>query len=232
VKKVIIAMDAKHSFARSQPRRYAQLPRYFRWFSNQCVLRQLDESDVARIWEAATHPAFASCGTLRIPAGEDEVGDFVQKAQADWQRGTRYTMAVSRKQTQEFIGWVELRASDRRGAWVLGWFIHPNFVTGSLAQEATTAAADLMFNALEATTLFANCSRQQKHFEQMLNNAGFIELVPAGSLDHLTGRPRALSLFELGRVDWQAMQARAQGEADSTFPSWAHSGARLALELI
>ncbi len=225
-------MDVKHSIARAQPRRCAQLPRYFRWFSEHCVLRQLDQSDVARIWNAVAHPAFANCWTTTIPAGEGEVGDFVRKAQVDWQRGTRYTMAVSRKQTQEFVGWVELRASDRHGAWVLGWFIHPNFVTDNLAQEAIAAAADLMFNALEAATLFANCSRRQTHFEQMLNNAGFIELVPAGSLDHLTGRPRAMSLFELGRVDWQAMQARAKAEADSTFPTWAHSSARLALALI
>ncbi len=225
-------MDTKYSLDAAQPRRSAQLPRYFRWFSEHCVLRQLDESDVARIWKAVTHPAFANCWTIAIPASEGEVGAFVQKAQADWQRGTRYTMAVSRKQTQELIGWVELRASDRRGAWVLGWFIHPKFLTDELAQEAISAAADLMFNALEAAILFANCSRRQPHFEQMLNNAGFIELVPAGSLDHLTGRPRALSLFELGRADWQTIQTREKTEADSGFQTSAHGGARLALELI
>jgi hypothetical protein len=66
---------------RAQPRRYTQLPRYFRWFSDHCVLRQLDESDVARIAEAVSHPAFDRCGTAAGPRSDAEIARFVRGTQ-------------------------------------------------------------------------------------------------------------------------------------------------------
>lgn len=193
------------SDAFAQPRRYTQLPRYFRWFSDHCVLRQLDDSDVARILDAALHPAFERCGTIAAPRSDAEAAQFVRGAQADWQRGARYAMALVRKQTHEFVGWIELCATAERGAWMLDWFVHPRFAGSAIASEALTAAADLMFSALDAQRLLANCPRGHAGCERLLNDAGFIELAPAGSVDRTTGRPRLHALHELGRRDWLAM---------------------------
>ncbi len=68
-----------------------QLPRFFRWFTEHCVLRQIDASDVARVWTAVVHPAYESCWTVAIPKSAAEVAAMVNGANADWQRGTRYT---------------------------------------------------------------------------------------------------------------------------------------------
>ncbi|HEU0203549.1 MAG TPA: GNAT family N-acetyltransferase, partial [Burkholderiaceae bacterium] len=126
---------------RAQVRRYAQLPRFFRWFSEHCVFRQLDDSDAPRIWKAVLHPSFSRCWTGNLPRSADDVAEFVRGAQNDWLRGTRYVMTVVRKQTHDFVGWVELRATEHKGAWLLDWFIHPDFVAGPLAQELLTGAA-------------------------------------------------------------------------------------------
>lgn len=191
--------------ARGHPRRYTQLPRYCRWFSEHCVLRQLDESDVARILEAALHPASDGCGTMAAPRSAADAAQFVRAAQTDWQRGARYTMALVRKQTHEFVGWVELRATAERGAWLLDWFVHPRFAGTAIAGEAVTAAADLMFSALDAQRLLASCPPGHAAVERALNDAGFIELAPAGSVDRATGCARPHALHELGRRDWLAM---------------------------
>lgn len=191
--------------ARPQTRRYTQLPRYFRWFSEHCVLRQLDDSDVARVLDAVAHPEFERCGTLAAPHDETGVAQFVRGAQTDWQRGTRYAMALMRKTTHEFVGWIELRATAERGAWMLDWFIHPRFADSTIASEALTAAADLMFSALDAQRLLATCPPGHAAVERLLNDAGFIELAPAGSVDRATGRQRPKALHELGRRDWLAM---------------------------
>ncbi|GAB4469705.1 MAG: hypothetical protein OHK0044_11900 [Burkholderiaceae bacterium] len=190
---------------RAHARRYTQLPRYFRWFSDHCVLRQLGESDAARILEAAVHPAFDPCGTMPAPRSAADVAQFVRSVQADWQSGTRYAMALMRKQTHEFVGWIELRATGERGAWTLDWFIHPRFAGTAIAGDAVTAAADLMFSALDAQRLLATCPPGHAGVERLLNGAGFIELTPAGSIDRATGRPRPHALHELGRRDWLAM---------------------------
>jgi RimJ/RimL family protein N-acetyltransferase len=213
-------------------RRYTQLPRFFRWFSTHCVLRQLDESDGARIAGALSHPDFARCWTGPAPRSEAEVEHFVRAAQSEWMRGARYVMAVLRKQSHDFVGWVELRAAER-GAWTLAWFIHPDFAGRSLAREALHAAADLMFTALDAHKLYANCPRGHTLFERLLNDASFIELVPAGSLDHVTGQPRRQSLYELGRNDWQSL-ARLRGAVPATAaaPAWAAGGPRRELALV
>jgi RimJ/RimL family protein N-acetyltransferase len=173
-----------------------------------------------------------------VPRSADDVAEFVRKAQADWLRGARYVMAVMRKQTHDFVGWVELRATERKGAWLLDWFIHPDFVADALAKEALAGAADLMFSALQAQTLYANCATGHGHFQQLLRGAGFVELVPAGSLDHATGKPRRHALYELGRGDWLALcrqadeaQVRA-GQSPATLPSWAAAGTRKELALI
>jgi RimJ/RimL family protein N-acetyltransferase len=191
--------------ARGHPRKYTQLPRYFRWFSDHCVLRQLDASDAARILEAAAHPVLDACGTMAVPRSAAEAAQLVRDAQADWQRGARYAMALVRKQTHEFVGWIELRATAERGAWVLDWFVHPRFAGSAIAGDALTAAADLMFSALDAQRLLANCPRGHAGFERLLNDAGFIELAPAGSPDRATGRLRPHALHEIGRRDWLAM---------------------------
>jgi RimJ/RimL family protein N-acetyltransferase len=191
---------------RSDARRYSQLPRFFRWFSDHCVLRQLDESDAARIAQAMARPGFERCSNGAAPRRADEIAAFVRAAQADWLRGARYVMAVVRKQTHDFVGWVELRAADR-GRWTLGWFVQPELAARPLAREVLLAAADLMFTALDAQALYADCPRGHVSVEQLLNDAGFIELVPAGSLDSETGRPRVAALYELGRADWRTLRA-------------------------
>lgn len=191
--------------ARTHTRRYTQLPRYFRWFSDHCVLRQLDDSDGARILEAVLHPAAGGCGTAAVPRSAAEVAQLLRDARSDWQRGTRYAMALVRKQTHEFVGWIELRATAQRGAWMLDWFVHPHFADSGIASEALTAAADLMFSALEAQRLLAHCPRGHARFEGLLNDAGFIELALAGGVDRATGRPRPHALYELRRGDWLAM---------------------------
>ncbi len=191
--------------ARGHPRRYTQLPRYLRWFSDHCVLRQLDASDAARILEAAMHPASDRCSTMAAPRSASDVAQLVRAAQADWQCGARYAMAAVRKQTHEFVGWIELRATAQRGAWTLDWFIHPRFAGKAIASEAVIAAADLMFSALDAQRLLAACLPGHAAVERVLNDAGFIELAAAGSVDRATGCARPHALHELGRSDWLAM---------------------------
>lgn len=217
----------------SAARRYAQLPRFFRWFSDRCVLRQLDESDAVRITRAMSHPDFERCWSGMPPRSEAEVGNFVRGAQSDWMRGTRYLMAVVRKQSHDFLGWVELRAVEK-GAWMLRWFIHPEFAERDLAREMLLAAADLMFSALDADKLYANCPHGHRLSECLLNDASFIELVPAGSLDALTGEPRRQSLYELGRLDWQALAGQRAREttAATPAPAWARGAMRAELALV
>jgi RimJ/RimL family protein N-acetyltransferase len=216
-------------------RKYAQLPRGFRWFTEHCVLRTLDESDIARIWKAVMHPAFAHCWTANVPQSHAEVAEFVRAAQADWLRGTCYTMAAMRKQTHDFVGWVELRAhATERGVWTLDWFIHPKFVAAEVARDVLAAVADLMFSALDTQHLYANCPPKHALFEHLLNEAGFIELVPAGSLDVHTAKPRPQSLFHIGSRDWSAMHgAIAKPLAQRAFSStWVANTLRHELALI
>jgi RimJ/RimL family protein N-acetyltransferase len=214
-------------------RRYSKLPRFFRWFSNGCVLRQLDDADVPRITASMAHPDFARCWTGSAPQNAAEVVEFVRAAQAEWLRGTRYVMAVVRKQTHDFVGWVELRTTEK-SAWMLHWFIQPEFAAHDVAKEMLLAAADLMFTALDAQKLYADCPRGHALFEQLLNGASFIELVPAGSLDHVTGQPRRQSLYELGMHDWKSLgDARDQvAGAVSAVASWMAKGARAELALV
>jgi hypothetical protein len=63
-----------------------------------------------------------------------------------------------------------------------------------------------MFSALGASKLYAGCPRDREAVEYLFNEAGFIELIPAGALDPVTTRPRARSLLELGRGDWITMR--------------------------
>lgn len=214
-------------------RRYAQLPRFFRWFSNHCVLRQLDDSDIARISRAMAHPDFARCWSGNAPRDEDDAVEFVASAQIEWLRGTRYVMAVVRKQSHDFVGWVELRAIEK-GSWMLRWFIQPEFVQRDVAKDVLAAAANLMFTALDAQKLYANCPPGHVLFEHLLNGANFIELVPAGSLDHVTGKPRRQSLYELGLHDWKAFAASPHRPAGnlSSAVAWTAKSARPELALI
>ena len=217
-------------------RKYAQLPRGFRWFSDHCVLRQIDDADAMRIWQAVMHPSLAHCWTAQVPQSHQEVARFVRNAQVDWLRGTCYTMAVLRKQTQDFVGWVELRAHEaERGAFTLDWFIHPKFVAAAVARGILAAVADLMFSALYTERLYANCAPRHALLRDLLEQAGFIELVPAGSLDQTTARPRAQSLFNLGRSDWTALHGEAAplpATARTFASTWVASTLRHELALV
>lgn len=216
----------------SPARRYTQLPRYFRWFSSRCVLRQIDQSDATRLAASLAHPAFESCWTANAPQTEADVAAFVAKAHADWQHGARYVMAVMRKQTHEFVGVVELRRTSHAAAWTLDWFVHPRFAGDAAATEMLTAAAGLMFGTLDARKLFVRCPPEHARFERLLNDAGFIEVAAAGSIDARTGRPRSRAVFELGRTDWEAMRDRAEAEADTLPSAWVASSMRLELQLV
>jgi RimJ/RimL family protein N-acetyltransferase len=188
-------------------RAYAQLPRYFRWFTEHCVLRQLDGTDVPRIWRAVVQPLFRECWGGQAPRSEREVKDLVRNALTHWLQGTAYTMAVVKRQTHELVGCVGMHSvGPTRTVWTIDWFIHPNFLATPIAVEAIMATGDLTFAALGAKKLYAGCPSGHEAFADMLNDAGFIEVVPAGSLDQYTQQPRTSSLFEMRRQDWKAIR--------------------------
>jgi RimJ/RimL family protein N-acetyltransferase len=185
----------------------AQLPRYFRWFTEHCVLRQLDGTDVPRIWRAVVQPLFRECWAGEAPRSEREIKDLVRKALTNWLQGTAYSMAVVKRQTHQFVGCVGMHSvGPTRTVWTIDWFIHPNFLATPIAVEAILATGDLTFAALGAQKVYAGCPSGHEAFAQMLNDAGFIEVVPAGSLDQYTQKPRASSLFEMRRQDWKAIR--------------------------
>ncbi len=191
----------------AQARIYAQLPRYFRWFTEHCVLRQLDGTDVPRIWRAVVQPLFAQCWSERVPASERDVKERVRQALAEWLHGCGYSMAVVKRQSHEFVGFVGLHSvGSTRTVWTIDWFTHPNFLGSPIAVEAIMATGDLTFAALGAQKLYAGCPAGHEAFEQMLYDAGFIEVIPAGSLDQETHKPRPASLFEMRRDDWKAIR--------------------------
>ena len=221
------------------PRKYSQLPKLFRWFSEHCVLRSPEESDVMHIWNAATHPHYAHCWTGPVPRSLDDVAQRVDRALSDWNRGSRYALAVQRKSTQEFVGWIEFTAhASDRGAWLAQWFVHPRYVADDIGLEAISAALDLMFNTLDARTLYASCPPTYAHFVQWLNDTGFIEIAAAGGVDATTGRTRAAGMFELGRTAWTQMQPAPQVErragsfAPTTIDGAITSGLRRELTLV
>jgi RimJ/RimL family protein N-acetyltransferase len=228
-------MSATSTSPSADPRIYAQLPRYFRWFTDHCVLRQLDGADVPRIWRAVVQPRFVECWADRTPGSEREVKELVRRGLAEWMQGTGYSMAVIKRQSHEFVGFVGMHAvGPTRTVWTIDWFTHPNFLGSPAAVEAIMAAGDLTFAALGAQKLYAGCPAGHEPFEQMLYDAGFIEAIPAGSLDHETHEPRPSSLFEMRRDDWKAIRREHTDHTGS--PSLASLGTavtgRPALELL
>jgi len=193
--------------AAAYPRISAQLPRYFRWFTEHCVLRKLDGTDVPRIWRAVVQPQFAHCWAGSAPTSERQVKELVRDALAQWLQGCGYSMAVVKRQSHEFVGYVGMHSVGRsRTVWTIDWFIHPNFLNTPVSLEAFMAIGDLTLAALGARKLYAGCPAGHPAFEQLLNDAGFIEVIPAGSLDHHTHQPRRSSLFEMRREDWKAIR--------------------------
>jgi RimJ/RimL family protein N-acetyltransferase len=191
----------------SEARIYAQLPRYFRWFTEHCVLRPLDGADASRIWSAVIQPLFRECWAGSAPTSELQVKELVRAALAQWQQGCGYSMTVVKRQAHDFVGYVRMRAvGPSRSVWTIDWFIHPNFLNTPIAIEAIMATGDLAFAALGAQKLYAGCPARHQAFEQLLNDAGFIELIPAGSLDHSTHLPRRSALFEMRREDWKTIR--------------------------
>ena len=228
-------MSGTSTSTSADTRIHAQLPRYFRWFTEHCVLRQLDGADVPRIWRSVVQPHFRECWADQAPRSEREVKELVRQALADWLHGTGYSMAVVKRQSHEFVGFVGMHAvGPTRSVWTIDWFTHPNFLGSPLAVEAILATGDLTFAALGAQKLYAGCPAGHEPFEQMLYDAGFIEAIPAGSLDQETHEPRRTSLFEMRRDDWKAIR---RGQADHTgTPTLASLGTaathRPALELL
>ncbi len=219
-------MDAS-SIPNSELRVYAQLPRYFRWFTEHCVLRQLDGADVPRIWRAVVQPAFSECWSGVAPTSERGIKELVRGALAEWMQGSGYSMAVVKRQSHEFVGYVGMRSvGHSRSVWTVDWFTHPNFLDTPFAIEAIMATGDLTFAALGAQKLYAGCPAGHASFEQLLNDAGFIEVIPAGSLDQDTYTPRRSSLFEMRREDWKAIR-REYSDHTGT-PSLASLGTALA----
>jgi RimJ/RimL family protein N-acetyltransferase len=225
----------KNSYLTSS-RRYTQLPRFFRWFSNQCVVRQLDDSDIARVWRTVQSRGFARCCSAAAPSTNAEVVEALRVAQADWLRGTRYSLAVLQKRSHDFVGWVDVAPLPTvKQAWTLDAFIDPGFFGSPLALEAVGAAADLLFSALSAQVLYARCPRGNPRLEDILNSQGFIEVAAAGTRDPITGRERQHAQYELGLRDWQALhraQVTLRSTEDQITAQWITTGAKVELTLV
>lgn len=109
------------------------------------------------IWSASRYEGFNDGMAWDPPDNIEELRPPLERAVAQWQQGINFTWTIETNDTGTFVGRMAIRIhGDGRGAWSIGYWVHPIHQGKGYAVESARALLQFGFNKLNANTIVAS----------------------------------------------------------------------------
>ena len=150
--------------------------------TRRCWLRQVSAADFDFVWDASRHPGFCDGMAWEPPAHPDELLEPFRNSLLAWEEGRVYTFTILRREDNEPLGRIGLRAV-REGVWSLGYWIHPCQQGRGYATECGHCMLHLAFHQLDASAVQATHATWNIASRRVMEKMGlsFMEHRPEGA---------------------------------------------------
>ena len=138
----------------------------------RCRLRCPSAADIPAVFSATRFAGFNDGMQWEPPDSIDELEQPLRDNLADWAAGTTYCLTIANPDTDQLIGRIGIRKTNRIDVWNLGFWTHPEAQRQGYMTEAATAIIKFGFEALGAIRIEASYALWNKPSQRTLEQVG------------------------------------------------------------
>lgn len=178
--------------------------------TDRLILRPFMECDAEDIQRLAGDPAIADT-TLNIP-NPYEIGrakEWIESLHPQFEKGIRTVFAMVDRQTEEFVGAIEIRIDRRYQRGELGfWIGKPHWNTG-YCTEAGQAVLEYGFSRLNLNRIYANHFSRNAASGRVMQKLGMLHEGHARQHVKKGDRFEDIEIYGILKEEWEAIRTPA-----------------------
>lgn len=186
------------------------IPKTFSLESERLLFRIPSKEDIPYVFEAFHSDGFLDGMTFDAPETEKDLAEAINAAHDNWTKGVAYSFSLYSKQSSKFVGRTGIRRAEVDDAWLIYYYIHPEYQRQGYATEAAKKMIEFGFSQLNAQLIEAYHAEFNKASQRTLEKIGmeFIERIPQSFQKN--GKWIADNHFGLIKEKWVAQVALNQ----------------------
>jgi ribosomal-protein-alanine N-acetyltransferase len=174
--------------------------------TGRLLLRSRIFDDNAFVFEASRYEGFNDGMPWDPPASIEEMYDRYHATLEKWVRGEAYSFVIVDRESEQRVGMISIRKTERDGAWDIGYWTHPELQNRGYMREAVKAILEFGFARLGARSIEAKYATWNVKSERVLlrNGMRFAEFLERGFEKH--GAWVQENRVEITREEWKKTQ--------------------------
>lgn len=170
--------------------------------TERCILRVPQQQDNECVWTASRIAGFTDGMLWDPPQTKQEIEAHRMGVIERWKNGEDYGFSVCLKDTNECIGRIAMRLTDKKDVWNVGFWMHPDFQGKGYMKESLLRMVDWAFTELGAVAIETAHAVWNTASEGLIKRCGFAHVRhnPQGFQKH--GQWVEEEEYVLKKEDW------------------------------
>jgi ribosomal-protein-alanine N-acetyltransferase len=143
-----------------------------RLYTKRLYLRSRKLDDNSFVFEATRYDGFNDGMPWNRPESIEEMTEKYYASQNAWINGKAYTFVSVEQATEQRVGMISIRKTDKANVWDIGYWTHPAFQNKGLMTECLSAILEFGFNKLKAFSIEAKYAVWNKASEKVMESNG------------------------------------------------------------
>ena len=140
--------------------------------TNRFFLRFPDKTDIPFIFEASQYEGFTDGMGWEPPTRLEELEGPMERMAKAWEEEKGFQFSITQKVSQQFLGRISIRQTDRPSVWNVGFWTHPRYQRQGIMTEALQAILTFGFETLSASRIEAEYAVWNEASKKVLEKVG------------------------------------------------------------
>jgi [ribosomal protein S5]-alanine N-acetyltransferase len=171
----------------------------------RCRLRCPCAADLPFVFSATRFAGFNSGMQWEPPTTIEELVEPLRVQILEWEAGKTFGFTIADLESDNLIGRIGLRKTDRMNVWNLGFWTHPEYQGQGYMTDALTTIIAFGFDRLGATRIEASYALWNKASRRVLEKVGmkFVRYIPHAFQKR--GHWIEANKMEITQLEWLAL---------------------------
>jgi [ribosomal protein S5]-alanine N-acetyltransferase len=148
------------------------IPKDFTMATARCLLRCPSVEDIPQVFSATRYAGFNDGMQWEAPVNIDELSESLADHLLGWEVGQIFTFTIADPASNQLIGRIGIRTTNRRDVWNLGFWTHPEHQGQGYMTESVRAMMAFGFDLLDAVQIEASYALWNKASKRVLEKVG------------------------------------------------------------
>jgi [ribosomal protein S5]-alanine N-acetyltransferase len=178
------------------------IPQDFIIETARCRLRIPSAADIPQVFSATRYAGFNDGMQWEPPESIDELTEPLQANILEWEAGRTYCFTIAEPASNNLLGRIGIRITNRRDVWNLGFWTHPEHQGHGYMTESVVAILEFGFDKLGATHIEASYALWNKNSRRVLEKVGMKSIAYIPHAFQKKGRWIEANKMRITKQEW------------------------------